>query len=264
MNATIGELGETAMKIVCTFIAACAAATALASDEPPITLESAPPVVVKTVPAAIYGASRQVETTGMWSGKVKDKTLSTLAPQSGFVADAKTWTTLWTAWRPGEELPKVDFAQELILVGVVPGPNLVIMRPTINDNGDVKFTVGGTKIGGGGFGYKLLKIGRAGVKTINGKSVAAKNPASENPTSVTIVGALRTGVFAVGGETTGTTVTANGVTWELDFGKNAALRKAAEKLRGKKVAVQGRLERRHGVEVKERRIVTVTALRSAD
>jgi hypothetical protein len=31
-----------------------------------------------------------------------------------------------------------------------------------------------------------------------------------------------------GGETTGTTITAKGVTWELDFGKNAELRKTAK------------------------------------
>lgn len=121
-----------------------------------------------------FAAAPVVEPTGMWSGKIKDESLSKLAPQSGFIGDAETWKKLWTAWRPGEESPKVDFAKELILVGTVPGPNLVIMQPHIDDVGNVKFIVGGTKIGGPGFGYKLINMGRDGVKTVNGKPIEAK------------------------------------------------------------------------------------------
>jgi hypothetical protein len=97
-----------------------------------------------------------------------------------------------------------------------------------------------------------------------GSSVLAadKEPAAEDSITVTVVGTLRTGIFAIGGETTGTTITAKGITWELEVGKNAAFRKAAEKLNGKKVVVQGSLERRRGVEIKERWIVTVTGLQA--
>lgn len=115
-----------------------------------------------------------VEPSGMWSGKIKDESLRKLAPKSGFIADAETWKNLWTAWRPDEEFPQVDFAKELILVGTVPGPNLVIMQPTIDKEGNVKFIVGGTKIGGPGFGYKLLKLDREGVKTANGTPIEVK------------------------------------------------------------------------------------------
>ena len=211
-----------------------------------------------------FAAAPVVEPTGMWSGKIKDESLRKLAPQSGFISDAETWKKLWTAWRSSEELPKVDFAKELMLVGTVPGPNLVSMRPTIDDSGNVKFIVAGTEIAGPGFGYKLVKIGRDDVKTVNGKAVTDEKPVTEDSVSVTVVGTLRTGIFAIGGETTGTTITAKGLTWELDFGKNAAFRKAAEKFNGKKVIVRGSLERRRGVEIKERWIVTVTGLRMAD
>ena len=90
--------------------------------------------------------------------------------------------------------------------------------------------------------------------------VMAADPAQESIT-VTVVGTLRTGIVAIGGETTGTTITAKGIKWELDFGKNAELRAAAEKLDGKQVTVTGTLEHRVGVEVKERWIVTVTSLK---
>ena len=86
---------------------------------------------------------------------------------------------------------------------------------------------------------------------------------AEDSINVTVVGTLRTGIVAIGGETTGTTITANGITWELEFGKNAAIRKSAEKLNGKKVIVKGSLERRKGVEIRQRWIVTVKGLRAA-
>src|SRR5438105_1207933 len=91
--------------------------------------------------------------------------------------------------------------------------------------------------------------------------LAAGSAQAEESITVTIVGTLRTGIVAIGGETTGTTVTAKGIKWELDFGKNAELRAAAEKLNGKLATVSGKLERRPGVEIKERWIVTVTSLK---
>jgi hypothetical protein len=104
-----------------------------------------------------------------------------------------------------------------------------------------------------------------GVCLLLGSTVLAadKKPAPKDSITVTVVGTLRTGIAAIGGETTGTTITAKRVTWELDFGKNAAFRKTAEKFNGKKVIVQGSLERRRGVEIRERWIVTVTGLQAA-
>ena len=92
--------------------------------------------------------------------------------------------------------------------------------------------------------------------------MAAAQPPEESIT-VTVAGTLRTGIVAIGGETTGTTITAKGIKWELDFGKNAELRTTAEKLDGKRVTVIGTLERHAGVEVKERWIIIVTSLKGA-
>jgi len=80
---------------------------------------------------------------------------------------------------------------------------------------------------------------------------------------VRVVGTLETSVVAIGAETTGTTITAKGITWELDFGDREPLKRRAEQLSGKKVQVEGTLERRPGVEVRERWIVTVTELGEA-
>jgi hypothetical protein len=95
------------------------------------------------------------------------------------------------------------------------------------------------------------------------KEPDGKKAEMDDSIAVTVRGVLRTGVVAVGGETTGVTITAKKITWELSFDKNAELQRAAEKLDGKQVVVQGSLERRAGVEVKERWIVTVTGLAAA-
>jgi hypothetical protein len=81
---------------------------------------------------------------------------------------------------------------------------------------------------------------------------------------VEIRGTLRTGVMAIGAETTGTTIHANNVVWELDFGDNRELKDRAATLNRKSVLVTGTYEKRKGVEVKERHIVKVTTLKNAD
>ncbi|MDB5391999.1 MAG: hypothetical protein JWM11_7645 [Planctomycetaceae bacterium] len=85
----------------------------------------------------------------------------------------------------------------------------------------------------------------------------------EESIKVSVTGTVRTGIVAIGGETTGVTIKSKNATFELEFGKNAALKKQADKLDGKPAIVEGTLDRKEGVEVKDRWIVTVTALRSA-
>jgi hypothetical protein len=88
----------------------------------------------------------------------------------------------------------------------------------------------------------------------------AAGPTDESIT-VTIVGTLKTGIVAIGAETTGATITAKGITWELDFGKNAGLAETAKKVNGQLVTITGTLDRKRGVEIKERWIVTVASLK---
>jgi len=79
----------------------------------------------------------------------------------------------------------------------------------------------------------------------------------------TVTGKLATGVMAIGAETTGITITsAANATYELDI-KDAALKKKAEGLNGTDVTVTGTLTIKAGVEVAQRKIITVTALEPA-
>ena len=166
-----------------------------------------------------------------------------LAPNTGFIGDNKTWKTLWNAWRPQDDVPTVDFGQKLILLGIVSGRNRVILNLNTNDRGEVKFVAGGTRMDGPGFGYKFVAIERNGIKSVNGNPIESGRSSVQDSINVHVVGTVRTGVAAIGGETTGTTITANEITWELDLGDNEAFRNLARKLNEKGAMVRGTLTR---------------------
>jgi len=81
---------------------------------------------------------------------------------------------------------------------------------------------------------------------------------------VEVRGKLQHGIMAIGGETTGTEIVVRDIKWELDLGRDKKLPRLAEQLSGKTVVVTGLLDRRKGVEIKERWIVTVESLKAAD
>ncbi len=81
--------------------------------------------------------------------------------------------------------------------------------------------------------------------------------------SVQCSGRLRDGVVAVGGETTGTTISFNHLTWELQF-HDANARRFAQNHNKEVVNVTGTLRRIAGTEIKERWIVDVTTLSERD
>ncbi len=77
---------------------------------------------------------------------------------------------------------------------------------------------------------------------------------------VEVKGKLTTGVMAIGGETTGTLIKAGNIQWELDLSKKPKLAAKAKMLNGKTVYVTGKLQRKSGVEIRQRWIVHVETL----
>ncbi|MDA1014885.1 MAG: hypothetical protein O3A00_10595 [Planctomycetota bacterium] len=100
---------------------------------------------------------------------------------------------------------------------------------------------------------------RSNVKWRSGD--ATKPVKSDQYIKVEVKGILSNEVLAIGGETTGQTITSRGVRWELDLAKNAALQKTAAQLHGKVVVVTGQLHVKRGVEIRQRWIVAVESLR---
>lgn len=92
---------------------------------------------------------------------------------------------------------------------------------------------------------------------------AQKDESKKATDQVQLRGKLRHPVYALGGETTGTVIETEKGAYELDLAGKNDLKKIAESLNEKKVAVRGTLTVRKGVEVEERRIVTVAELKAA-
>jgi hypothetical protein len=78
---------------------------------------------------------------------------------------------------------------------------------------------------------------------------------------VEIRGTIKTGIMAIGGETTGTIISTKDLTVELEV-KDKKLREEAEKLDGKTAIVKGTLTFRKGVERGQRMIVVVNDLKA--
>ena len=78
---------------------------------------------------------------------------------------------------------------------------------------------------------------------------------------VTVRGIVKSGVMAIGAETTGTTITANGITWDLEMrGKQTS---TASGLNGRLAVVTGELTVARGVERRDRQVVKVKSIRAA-
>jgi hypothetical protein len=92
----------------------------------------------------------------------------------------------------------------------------------------------------------------------------AADKESNESIKVEIHGQLKTGVVAIGGETTGVTITASNLTFELDFADGPNQAAKAEDLNGRSVVVTGMLEGRKGVEIPLRYIVKVESLTAAE
>jgi hypothetical protein len=124
--------------------------------------------------ASCGGSPRAIQVERAWQGEVCQETAK-LAPASGHVAGAESWSALWQAFRPGEPVPAIDFERELVLVVVGPDPNHIrVHEPHVSD-GDLQFKVVSTAIGYKDpktCGYQFAAVKRDGVRTIHGKRVA--------------------------------------------------------------------------------------------
>ena len=66
--------------------------------------------------------------------------------------------------------------------------------------------------------------------------------------------------MAIGGESTGTTITASNITWELDLQGDEQLLESVNRLGQSLARVKGKLTKKPGVEVRERWIVLVDSI----
>jgi predicted secreted protein len=131
------------------------------------------------------GPKAEVFKARRWGGKFPDIAMRRHAPKQGFVADKAAWTKLWKAWRK-EAVPTVDFANELVVVQTVAGPNMARIMTKLEPSGNLRVMAASTRMGGPGFGYGMLTVARKGVRTVNGSPVP---PASGAAAAITLTAA---------------------------------------------------------------------------
>jgi|GEM_PF-641226 len=88
-------------------------------------------------------------------------------------------------------------------------------------------------------------------------------PVQRDQVRIDIRGVLRTNQMAIGGETTGTTIEANGLTFELDLQDDPWLQRRAERFSDQVVWVSGRLEARQSPERGQRLLIDARRIGAA-
>ena len=130
-----------------------------------------------------------------WDGEIKlELRQQAPPPLNGFIADEKAWAKLWRAYRGNEELPKIDFDKQMIVVHVGDDPNHIGYDPDsliLDKEGDLKVSLITTLMGyinPKTCRYIFLLINREGVKTINGGLLALTQPVSHQMQTIGYIG----------------------------------------------------------------------------
>jgi hypothetical protein len=128
-----------------------------------------------TLPA-LSAEGKEIKPVKEWKGSFpdeKDEPLMKVAPGNGsYIANQKDWEKLWKAWRPKEELPKIDFDKQIVFV--VSGQcadNQITGTFQLTGQGDLLFGHEVTDRAGPGFVYRIWVVDLDGVKTIGGKPI---------------------------------------------------------------------------------------------
>jgi len=124
------------------------------------------------LPLELSTKAKVLKQWNAWSPFAKDNDKWKLVPEGGLITSQKDWAKLWKEWYGEEEVPVVDFDKEVILVAAGGGPNTIKHAgPSLSDAGDLTFGCSITERGGDGFVGVILKVSRAGVKTVGGKEL---------------------------------------------------------------------------------------------
>jgi len=108
-----------------------------------------------------------------------------------------------------------------------------------------------------------LALGLVALSLLSARASDSKTDKPKGNAKVEFTGKLSHPVFAIGGETTGTVIETKKGNYELDLGGKKDLLKKVEELKGKQVVVVGTLKVVKGVEIPERKIITLGEIKEA-
>jgi hypothetical protein len=189
-------------------------------------------------------ADERVPVIRRFSGNVTDPSLLMLGPRSNIITTQKQWKTLWSQWRPDNDLYSVDLDKVLVLVETTPGPNRIFSNQLSRDSkGNLIYELAASEKAGAGFGYLIMVIDKSGINSIKGRpigkspirpAVQPAGPTIEDNSGgnytkqqnnerelvrVNISGRVRAQLL-VGSKDPIYVISANGIIWELDLGSN--------------------------------------------
>lgn len=125
-------------------------------------------LVVFALAGAAQAEKKPVKPSRTWTGSVADEGLMQNAPD--FVASATALEQLWKRWGIAGDVPKVDFAKELVVLGTTRGSRIGL-GAALDEQGDLQVVAISTKDLRPGFRYVLAGMSREGVKSVNGKDL---------------------------------------------------------------------------------------------
>ncbi len=122
------------------------------------------------LPAVRISQPRKLKLVNHWVGQLDEMKLTELLPAKGYITGEANWKKLWTAWRPSQAVPLIDFTKHLMLVNVQgnyhPGHEV-----RLTDQGDLQIRVYPRVSPKLTIGYGIAQIDRTGVRTIQGKTI---------------------------------------------------------------------------------------------
>jgi len=102
-----------------------------------------------------------------WKGSVANEQ----AAQPAVITSSKGLEAVWKEWTVAGDVPKVDFAKEIVVGVYSRGSQLTMNDPWLDDQGNLEVQGFGTRDLRPGFRYVLAAVSRVGVKTVNGKEL---------------------------------------------------------------------------------------------
>src|SRR5205823_7350789 len=109
--------------------------------------------------------------------------------------------------------------------------------------------------------FVLLFFSLAGILCMTAGNAMQAGDKKEEPKKVELRGTIKTGIVAIGGETTGTIIDTKDGAYELAVPKE--LRKEVDDLNKKTAIVTGVLNTKKGLAIKLRKIVTIESVKAA-
>ena len=119
---------------------------------------------------ALAQKGEAVKLLDSWNGRIAAEQAK-LAPKGGYIVGPKTLAALWKDWKIKGEAPKVDFEKNLIVFAMKNSSGPVVIPRLDRESSDLVLQVVSDSNLTVDYGYQLVVIPRAGIKTISGKAI---------------------------------------------------------------------------------------------